>query len=167
MPQARPLARIALNAALDCLAGALAVLAAGPVAAPLHLPPLPAVPLGAAAVLAAGLPFGLSRQHWRFAGFGDVAAVCAAAGLGAVGLAAVSAGLHLTLSPNPAYPVVFGLLAAAFLAGPRIAYRLARTRPRAPTEGADSSAALLAGALEDADLFLRALAQDRRQTMTV
>lgn len=167
MPQARPLARIALNAALDCLAAALAVLAAGPVAAPFHLPPLAAVPLGAAAVLIAGLPFGLSRQHWRFAGFGDVAAVCAAAGLGAVGLAIISALLHLSLSPNIAYPVVFGLLAAAFLAGPRIAYRLARTRPRAPAEGADASASLLAGTLEDADLFLRALAQDRRQTMTV
>ena len=164
----RPLARIALNAALDCLAAAIAVPLAALTAAPFHLPPLPVIPLGAAAVVLAGVPFRLARQHWRFAGFGDLIAVAAACVLGAAGLAALAAALKVPLSPNPAFPVVFALLATLLLIAPRIAYRAARTRPRAPGEAAaDATLALLAGAGEDADLFLRALAQDRRQTMRV
>ncbi|MDE2006972.1 MAG: polysaccharide biosynthesis protein [Rhodospirillales bacterium] len=168
MAVARPLARIAVNAALDLAFGALAVLAAAWLAAPdSRLLPLWAVPLGAALILAAGLPFRLSRQHWRFVGFGDLAAVAASAALGAALLALATQALG-PVSPNPAFPLILAAMATLLLSVPRIAYRQLRVRPRAAGEASgEPSAALLVGAGEDADLFLRALAQDRRQGIRV
>ena len=169
MAAARSLTRIAVNVALDFALAALAVPLAGWIADPAAgvVPLLWAAPLGAVALLAAGIPFRLSRQHWRFAGLGDLAAVGGAAVLGAALLAAVVLPFA-RLSPNPAFPVVLALVQTVLLAAPRIFYRQARTRPRvAPEPAADPALALLAGAGEDADLFLRALAQDRRQSLRV
>ena len=169
MAAARSLTRIAVNAALDFALAALAVPLAGWIADPAAgaAPPLWAAPLGAVALLVVGVPFRLSRQHWRFAGLGDLAVVGGTAALGAALLAAVVLPFA-RLSPNPAFPVVLALVQTVLLAAPRIGYRHARTRPRvAPEPTADPALALLAGAGEDADLFLRALAQDRRQSFRV
>ncbi len=169
MAAARSLTRIAVNAALDFALAALAVPLAGWIADPAAgaAPPLWAAPLGAVALLVVGVPFRLSRQHWRFAGLGDLAVVGGTAALGAALLAAVVLPFA-RLSPNPAFPVVLALVQTVLLAAPRIGYRHARTRPRvAPEPAADPALALLAGAGEDADLFLRALAQDRRQSLRV
>ncbi|MBW4093371.1 MAG: polysaccharide biosynthesis protein, partial [Proteobacteria bacterium] len=169
MAAARSLPRIAVNAALDFALAALAVPLAGWIADPAArgLPPLWAAPLGAVALLAAGVPFRLSRQHWRFAGLGDLAAVGAAATVGAALLALIVLPFA-PLSPNPAFPFVLALVQTVLLAAPRIFYRHARIRPRvAPEPAVDPARALLAGAGEDADLFLRALAQDRRQSLRV
>lgn len=131
MAAARSLTRIAVNVALDFALAALAVPLAGWIADPAAgaAPPLWAAPLGAVALLAAGIPFRLSRQHWRFAGLGDLAAVGGAAVLGAALLAAVVLPFA-RLSPNPAFPVVLALVQTVLLAAPRIFYRHARTRPR-------------------------------------
>ncbi len=168
MAVARSFARIAVNAALDFILAAVAVPLAGWLAAPAGPAPPPwAIPLGAALLVAAGVPFRLSRQHWRFAGFGDLAAVAAAATLGSALLALAALGLG-PVSPSPAFPVVLAAIGTLLLAAPRIAYRQLRVRPRAPGDGAaDPTLALLAGAAEDADLFLRALALDRRQGLRV
>ncbi|MDE2580634.1 MAG: polysaccharide biosynthesis protein [Rhodospirillales bacterium] len=169
MAATRSLARIAVNAAWDFALAALAVPLAGWIAAPnLHtLPPPWAMPLSAALLLAAGVPFRLSRQHWRFAGLGDLAAVAGSAALGVVLLAALVLPF-VSLSPNPAFPVALALVQTVLLAAPRVAYRHARNRPRIdPDQAAEPSLALLAGAGEDADLFLHALAQDRRQNLRV
>ena len=192
MAASRSLLRIAVNAALDGALAAVSVPLAGWIAAP-HAalqPPVWAIPLGALCLLAAGVPLRLSFQHWRFAGLGDLVAVAAASVLGAALFAAVAAAIGLAL-PTPTFPIVFALVLAVLLATPRIAYRQSRTRPRvAPAEAdsapgldpapagdaptpphaapaADPAAVLVVGAGEDADLFLRALAQDRRQTMRV
>ena len=169
MVSVRSSIRLAVNAALDFALAGLAVPLAGWIAYPgaSGAPPLWAMPLGGAALLVAGLPFRLSRQHWRFAGFGDLATVAAAAALGAALLAAMVLPFR-ALSPNPAFPVVLALVQTMLLTVPRIAYRQVRSRPRAPAAAmADPAAALLVGAGEDADLFLRALAQDRRQNLKV
>ncbi len=185
MAASRSLLRIAVNAALDGALAAVSVPLAGWIANP-HAalqPPAWAIPLGALCLLAAGVPLRLSLQHWRFAGLGDLVAVAAASVLGAALFAAVAAATGLAL-PTPTFPIVFALVLLVLLATPRIAYRQARTRPRVappeadsasgpdpapprPAPAADPAAVLVVGAGEDADLFLRALAQDRRQTMRV
>ncbi|MBV8455653.1 MAG: polysaccharide biosynthesis protein, partial [Acetobacteraceae bacterium] len=76
----RSLIRIAVNVALDGALGAASVPLARWLANP-HAPALqPAwlLPFGAAALLAAGLPFRLSLQYWRFISGGDLLGVAGA-----------------------------------------------------------------------------------------
>ncbi len=84
--------------------------------------------------------------------------------------ALLAAAMAATGAPFPsiAFPVIHALVLFAFLGAPRVAYRRWQVRPpgRPATEN-DPGAVLLIGAGEDADLFLRALAQDRRQTAQV
>ncbi|HEY1933611.1 MAG TPA: nucleoside-diphosphate sugar epimerase/dehydratase [Acetobacteraceae bacterium] len=168
MVAARSLIRIAVNVVLD---GALAA-AAVPVAlwlanpastAALH-PWLPA--LGAASLLLAGLPFRLSLQYWRFAGIEDLLSVAASSVGGAVLFAVAMVLLRIPL-PSTAFPVVHALTLLVLLGIPRVAYRRMQSRgvARASDDGARSI--LLVGAGEEADLFLRALASDRRQGFKV
>jgi O-antigen biosynthesis protein WbqV len=163
MAQRRALIRIALNVGLDGLLAAVAVPLARFLAAPGADPFRPGWTLawGAAALLLAGLPFRLSVQYWRFAGSGDLL------GVGA-GAAAAAALFTLGLLPagvvpvSPTFPMVHALALMVLLAMPRIAYRLLQEGV-APGGGAEEThAVLLVGAGEGADLFLRALAMDRR-----
>ena len=168
---ARPLVRVALNIALDGALAALAVPVARAIADPsgdwLHPLWLPAA--GVATLLLAGLPFRLPWQYWRFAGIGDLLSVAGTSLLGAIlftGLAAMTG----TASPNPAFAIVHALTLLVLLGAPRVAYRLLRERQAGRPVAAHASAvasALLVGAAEDIDLFLRALAQDRRQPLRV
>ena len=154
-PSPRALNRILLNVALD---GALAAVAT-PVARYLADPnggllhPLWFIAGGAITLLVAGLPFRMPQQYWRFAGIEDLLAV--------VGGSVISAALFTLLFfvsgfpvPTQTFPVIHALTLIVALGAPRVIYRLRRGRIRAPAE---AQAILLAGAGENADVFLRAL----------
>ena len=166
---ARSLLRIATNVALD---GGLAALAvpiarwiADPAGTPLSPYWLPAA--GGAALLLAGLPFRLSLQYWRFAGIGDLISVAGCSVLGAALLAAVTAATG-TAAGNPAFPVIDALTLLVLLGTPRVIYRRLQVRPAGRRSGEDDTGSvLLVGAPQDTDLFLRALAQDRGQSLRV
>ncbi len=173
MPLPRALMQIGLNVLLDGALAAAAVPVARFMAAPssdwLHPLWLPLV--GAAAILIAGLPFRLSLQYWRFAGLGDLLGVAGCSVLGAILYALGSALAHLP-EPNPALPVIHALTVLVMLGAPRVLYRRMQVRRStaafAWAEGAGGvQPVLLAGSGEDADLFLRALAQDRLQPLRV
>jgi FlaA1/EpsC-like NDP-sugar epimerase len=168
MVGARSWIRIAVNVALD---GGLAALSvpvarwlADPAAPALH--PLWTIPLGAACLLIAGLPFRLSLQYWRFAAIGDVMTVAASAAAGAALFAAATA-LTTGAPPNPALPAIHALTLLVFLGTPRAYYRWRRGRPAVKPAHLDAASILLVGSIEDADLFIRALSQDRRQAFRV
>jgi O-antigen biosynthesis protein WbqV len=161
----RSLQRIAVNVLADGVLAAAAVPLAHWIATPGADPfaPLWTVPAGALALLLAGAPLRLSLQYWRFAGLSDLLGVAGAAVLGAALFAALLLLTHTAL-PSPAFPVVHALTLLALLGVPRVLYRqhqFRRVRPEA--EPRDAAALLLAGAVDDLDLLLRALAQDRRQ----
>ncbi len=168
MAGARSWIRIAVNVALD---GGLAALSV-PVARWLADPAAPVwqpmwtIPLGAACLLIAGLPFRLSLQYWRFAAIGDVITVAASAAAGAILFAAATA-LTTAASPNPALPAIHALTLLVFLGTPRAYYRWRRGRPAVKPTHLDAASILLVGSIEDADLFIRALSQDRRQPFRV
>jgi FlaA1/EpsC-like NDP-sugar epimerase len=165
----RPLLRIVLNVVLDGLLAALAVplarwLAdpAAPWAEPVWLPAA-----GAVCVLIGGLPFRLSQQYWRFAGLIDLMGVAGASVVGAALLALV---YHMTgqAQANPAGPAILALTLLVLLGGPRVIYRRAQMRQHGGAgDRAEADRILLVGAGEDADLFLRALAGDRRKPFRV
>jgi FlaA1/EpsC-like NDP-sugar epimerase len=168
---ARPLARVALNIALDGMLATFAVPLSRVIADPqgdwLHPPWLLAA--GAATLLLAGLPFRLPWQYWRFAGIGDLLAVAGSSALAAALFAGVEA-LTGTSSANFAFPAVHALTLLALLGAPRVAYRWLRQRrgSQLPSAyAADVPTALVVGAAEDVDLFLRALNWDRRQALRV
>jgi FlaA1/EpsC-like NDP-sugar epimerase len=168
MAAARSLIRIAVNVALD---GGLAALSV-PVARWLADPGAPAVhPLwtifvGAISLLVAGIPFRLSLQYWRFAAIGDLLTLAASAAAGAALFSAVTT-LTIGAPANLAFPAIHALTLLLFLGAPRVAYLWRRTRPGVKPRHIDAASILLVGSIEDADLFIRALAQDRRQPFRV
>ena len=163
---ARPPLRVALNIVIDGILAALAVPLARAIADPdgAWLQPLWLLPAGAAALLLAGLPLRLPWQYWRFAGIGDLLAVAGSSVLGAAlftGLAILTG----TASGNPAFPAVHALTLLVLLGATRVAYQRLRQQRRAPPPTAQAPtipSALLVGATEDLDLFLRALDWDRQ-----
>jgi O-antigen biosynthesis protein WbqV len=157
--------RILLNLGLDGLVAAIALPVAVWLAAPGAWPPaawwLGALPGAVAALLLAGLPLRLPRQYWRFASLPELLASSGAALGGAV---LFSAGLHLLgvwRSGNVGFPVIHALVLAALLAAPRIAARLQHAGRAGPLSETPAQPALLVGAGDGADLFIRALAQER------
>jgi len=168
MVAARSLIRIAVNVAVDGGLAAASVPVARWIADPASALDGPwwLAPVGAVTLLLAGLPFRLSLQYWRYAAMGDLVTVVASAAGGAALFAL--AGLVLGhASANPAFPIVHGLTLLLLLGTPRVAYRWLRNRGNAPPAEAEAATALLIGDAEDADLFLRALARDRRQSFRV
>jgi FlaA1/EpsC-like NDP-sugar epimerase len=168
MAATRSLIRIGVNIALDGALAAVSVPAARWIADPgsTVLYPVWMIPAGAVTLLLAGLPFRLSLQYWRFAGLGDLLTVAASSTLGA-GLFALLAALAGVTSANPAFPLIHALTLLALLGAPRVAYRRILTNGAGRPGGRDATAVLLLGEGEDADLFLRAVAQDRRRTFQV
>jgi FlaA1/EpsC-like NDP-sugar epimerase len=168
MAVARSLLRIIVNVALDGALAALSVPVArwldNPTASAIH--PLWGIPLGAITLLLAGIPFRLSLQYWRFAAMGDVLTVAASATLGALLFAGVSVIAHVPL-PGPTFPEIYALTLVLFLGAARVLYRWRRGRPLVSPAPIDTTSILLVGSIEDADLFLRALAHDRRQPFRV
>ena len=168
MPAARSLIRIAVNVAVDALLAAIAVPVARWIADPAGsiLTPLWLIPAGALALLVAGVPFRLSRQYWRFAGLEDLLTVAASSATGAMLFALIAMAGHAA-SPNPAFPVVHALTMLVLLGAPRVYYRRLRLRGPDRSSEANIASILLIGEGEDADLFLRAMAQDRRKAFQV
>ncbi len=168
MQAARSLIRIVVNIALDGLLAALAVPVARWIADPAGdvVHPLWLVPLGALALLLAGAPFGLSRQYWRFAGIEDLLTVGASSVVGAALLALLTVSFGMPTS-NPAFPVIHALTMLVMLGAPRVFYRRLRLRDSGRAAEADITSIVLVGDGEDADVFLRALAQDRRKAFQV
>lgn len=168
MPAARSLIRIAVNVALDALLAAIAVPVARWIADPAGsaMTPLWLIPAGAVALLIAGVPFRLSRQYWRFAGIEDLLTVAASSGAGAT-LFAMFAMAGGATSANPAFPVVHALTMLVLLGAPRVFYRRLRLRGVGQPPHAEAESILLVGEGEDADLFLRAMAHDRRRIFQV
>ena len=168
MAAARSLIRIAVNVALDGSVAALSVPVARWLAEPnrAFLYPLWTIPLGAACLLLAGIPFRLSLQYWRFAAIGDLLTVAASAAAGAALFTAAT--LPTSAAPDTAgFPFIHALTLLLFLGAPRVGYRWRRLRPTTRPAQLDAASILLVGSIEDADLFIRALSQDRRQAFRV
>jgi O-antigen biosynthesis protein WbqV len=166
MATPRSALRIAVNIGLDTVLAALAVPLSRWLIQPLGDPftPVWTIAWGAAALLMAGAPFRLSTQYWRFATLGDLvgvgAASVAAAAIYTLGL--VVTGTH---PESPALPMVHTMALMLLLGLPRVAYRMMTESPGIDTPiGQD---VLLVGAGEGADLFLRALAGERRAPFRV
>ena len=171
MPASRPLIRIAVNIALDGALAALAVPLARWIADPadVWLYPLWLMAGGAGAVLLAGLPFRLSLQYWRFAGLGDLIGVVGCSILAAL-LFALLMRVTGIVPANPALPLVHAFTLVVLLGAPRVAYRrwqfgASRTGP--DDQDGDADRVLVIGAGEDADLFLRAVSQERQPSVRV
>jgi len=116
---------------------------------------------GAISMLVAGLPFRLPQQRWRFVGFTDLIDLVASATAAVLlfWLVRWASGFPL---PTPTFPIVHLLVLLSLLAGPRLAARFRHrlTLLEAQT-GTTALPILLIGAGEPADLFLRAMGQDR------
>jgi len=164
----RSLIRIAVNVALDGGLAALSVPVARWVADPAGhaVAPWWLIPLGAAALLAAGLPFRLSLQYWRYAALGELLAVVASAAGGSA-LFALAGLIVGSASANPAFPIIHALTLLLFLGTPRVAYRWLRHRGGGAHAETEAQSALLIGEAEDADLSRPALARDRRQGIRI
>ncbi|MBY0332958.1 MAG: polysaccharide biosynthesis protein [Acetobacteraceae bacterium] len=162
--------RILLNLALDSLAAAAAVpialLLAAPGAWPGPLWWLAALPGGALALAAAGAPVRLPQQYWRYAGLRDLIAIAAAA----TGAAVLFWGaLHLLGAwrpDNAGFPVIHALVLIPLLGAPRVLGRLRHAR-RDPDSPVEAQRALVIGAGDGADIFLRALLAERAPAFRV
>jgi FlaA1/EpsC-like NDP-sugar epimerase len=147
--------RIALNIVLDGVLAALGVAVSFWLADPAHPFPSPAIlPLaGAVAIWLIGFPFGLSRLHWRFVSFRDLAMIGGAAAVTGLMLVLLMIGTGLAM-PSTAFPVILILTLVMALSVPKLLYRLARQVPTENREAAQSAA--LVGSGETAELFLTA-----------
>ncbi len=151
--------RMAVNIGLD---GVLAASAVGgsfwlanpgaPIPQP-HLLPL----AGAGAIWLIGIPFGLSRLHWRFVSLRDLVLMGATAVVTSIMLTLLMVGAG-GLLPSPAFPFILTLMLAASLTVPKLLYRL--LRQKRGQQGA-AQTAMLVGDGEHAELFLSAHAQQR------
>ncbi len=149
--------RMAVNIMLDGVLAALAVgvsfWLANP-AAPMPHPHL--LPLaGAGAIWLIGIPFGLSRLHWRFVSLRDLVLLGAAAIVTTLMLTLLMVGAGFSL-PSPAFPVILALVLATALTVPKLLYRMVRQK-RGEQDAAQT--ALLVGDGENAELFLSAHAR--------
>lgn len=113
---------------------------------------------GGAALLAAGMPFRIAQQHWRFSGAADfwrlAWAAALAAFLYATGMALAGHGV-----PGPALPVIHALVLLVMLVGSRLTYqrwRLWRRQRRARGGQAGQYRVVLVADGRSADLFLHA-----------
>ena len=154
-----------LNLALDGLLAVVALPIALWLAAPGSWPDaiwwLGALPGAALALILAGLPLGLPRQYWRYAGMQDQLAAAGAAVLSAALFWGALHALGAWRPANLAFPVVHALALGALLAGTRVAGRLQAVR-RGGAEGVDTPRnVLVVGASDGVDLFVRAAQQER------
>jgi FlaA1/EpsC-like NDP-sugar epimerase len=151
-------ARLGLNIALDGALAALAVLAAYWLADPAHPLPHPAaMPLAAAgAIWLIGIPFGLSRLHWRFTALRDLALIGGASIVTAILLTLLLVGAGLPL-PSASFPPILALCLIVMLTTPRLLYRL--HREPGTGGGTNPTTAILVGTGETTELFIGALAR--------
>ncbi|GAN79701.1 polysaccharide biosynthesis protein [Acidocella aminolytica] len=151
--------RMAVNIGLDGALAALAVGASFWLANPAAPMPHPnSLPLaGAAAIWLLGIPFGLSRLHWRYVSLRDLVLVGSAAIITTIMLTLLMVGAGFSL-PSPAFPFILVLTLTASLTVPKLLYRM--VRQKRGVQGA-AQTALLVGDGENAELFLSAHAQQK------
>lgn len=151
--------RMAVNIGLDGVLAALAVGVSFWLANPAAPVPQPhALPLaGAGAIWLIGIPFGLSRLHWRFVSLPDLVLLGSAAIVTSIMLTLLMVGAGVPL-PSPAFPAILALVMVATLTVPKLLYRLLRQKRG---ERGAAQTALLVGDGENAELFLSAHAQQR------
>jgi O-antigen biosynthesis protein WbqV len=144
---------MAVNVVLDGVLAALGVVLSFWLVDPARPWPDPlALPLGGAvAIWLIGVPFGLSRLHWRFVSLRDLAMIGAAGVVVALMLVLLLVGAGLPV-PSVAFPVVLALVLVVVLTGPKLLYRLARQRTGERDVAAQT--AVLVGSGESAELFL-------------
>jgi O-antigen biosynthesis protein WbqV len=150
-------ASTALNIVLDGALAALAVALSFWLSNPAQPWPTPTgLPLGGAvAIWLIGIPFGLSRLHWRFISLKDLAIIAAAAAVTALMLVLLMLGAGLPL-PSPAFPAILALVLVVLLTLPKLIYRLMRQK----TEVCDASqTAIVVGSGDQTELFLAAHAK--------
>jgi FlaA1/EpsC-like NDP-sugar epimerase len=150
-------ASTALNIVLDGALAALGVVLGFILSNPAHPWPTPAaLPLGGAiAIWLIGIPFGLSRLHWRFISFKDLAIIAAAGVVTALMLVLLMVGAGLPL-PSPTFPVILALVLLVLLTAPKLIYRLIRQK----ADVSDTSqTAIVIGDGDQAELFLAAYAK--------
>ncbi len=147
-----------IDGALAAVAAPLAYWIAVPNLGLYH--PLWFVAGGGISLAIAGLPFRLQQQRWRYVGVNDLLNVIASAAAAVLLFWALRSATGFS-APTPTFPIIHLLVLTSLLALPRVAMRL-RRRGNPQTEGA--MGLLLAGAGEQADLFLRMIehGQERR-----
>ena len=161
--------RILINFMLDALLAVLALPLALALAGPGSTPPggwwALAIPISMLVLVPPGWALGLPQQYWRYAGVQDLLAV-----LGACIAAALlfTAALWLTgmwHSPNLAFAALHAMVLTGLLGVPRLIGRLRAIR-RGVEEGR-AQPVLVVGGVDQADLFIRALARERRPAYRV
>ncbi|MBC9206283.1 polysaccharide biosynthesis protein [Roseomonas aerophila] len=157
--------RILMNLGIDALLAGVALPAAVWLAAPGTWPPplwwAGAVPGAVASLVAAALPLRLPQQYLRFAALRDLTRVL---GAGIGGAAIFSVGAHLLGgwgSPNPAFPLLHAGVLSAALMVPRVIGRMTQAHRVGRVSEAPAQPVLLLGTGDAADLFIRALIQQR------
>jgi O-antigen biosynthesis protein WbqV len=162
MARTAPL-RILLNLSLDGVLAALALLLALWLAGAGSWPPggwWPAgLPLAVLSVVLPGWALGLPQQYWRYAGFREMLSLASTAVFGAVIFQVALLIFGFWRPANPAFPVLHALALLPCLGLPRIVGRLGAVRREATEE---AQPVLVVGGVDQADLFLRALARERR-----
>ena len=157
--------RILLNLGLDLALAALALPAALWLASPGTWPGAgwwPGAVAGAMlAFAAAALPLRLPRQYWRYVGLPDLLPVAGAAAVAAalfwVGLLASGA----WRPPSIAFPLLHAGVLAALAGGARLLGRARSAHRAGPDSDVPAQPVLLAGSVDSADLFIRALIAQR------
>jgi O-antigen biosynthesis protein WbqV len=147
--------RVALNIVADGVLATLAVACSFWLANPAHPMPAPkGLPLaGAAVIWLIGVPFGLSRLHWRFVSLRDLAMIAAAASVTGAMLCLLLVGAGLSLA-SASFPVILIAVLVLALTGPKLAYRLWRQGGTERTAAGES--AIVIGDGEAVELFLAA-----------
>jgi len=166
----RALARMAFNLSLDAGLALLALPVALWLAGPGSWPPGQGwwgvgLPLAALTVLGPAALFRLHEQYWRFAGLRDLLAVLAAALAGALLFWLAGAGLGSWQPANPAFPVLHAMVLAGLLGVPRVASRVRALRRI--HEQQNLPPILLAGSSDQVDLFIQALAREKRPSYRI
>ncbi|MDB5415621.1 MAG: nucleotide sugar dehydratase, partial [Rubritepida sp.] len=161
----RILLNMSLDATLAVLALPVALLLAGPGSWPEHGWWALAVPLSILAILPPAWALALPQQYWRYSGVGDLLAVLGAAIAAAIVFTAVLWIFGAWHSPNNAFPALHAMALTGLLGIPRLIGRVRAIR-RAAEEGG-TQPVLVVGGVDQADLFIRALAQERKPAYRV
>ena len=157
--------RILMNLGIDALLAGVALPATVWLASPGTWPPpmwwVGAVPGAVASLVAAALPLRLPQQYLRFAALRDLHRVLGA-GIGGAAIFAVASHLLGTwVSPNPAFPLLHAGVLSAALMVPRVIGRMTQEHRVGRVTDAPAQPVLLLGTGDAADLFIRALIQQR------
>ncbi|WP_421991074.1 polysaccharide biosynthesis protein [Roseococcus sp.] len=161
--------RILLNLSLDAALAVVALPVALLLAGPGSWPEAPwwalGIPLAALSMLAPAWALGLPQQYWRYSGVRDLLQVLGASIGAAVLFTAALWLIGAWHSPNHAFPALHAMALTGLLGLPRLNGRLRTIRRIAEESG--TQPVLVVGGVDQADLFIRALEQERKPAYRV